>query len=92
MSNAPQPGETLRAVLLVARDGERGWRYGAEILEGLGAPVAPDELEARRCWLREWLPALTRTLRHPGNHRYAWSVARSVELPEVNPQDYPKAA
>ena len=74
------------------RAGEKGWRYGAEILEDLGAPAAPTELEARRCWLREWLPALTRTLRHPGNHRYAWKVARGVELPEINPQAYPKAA
>jgi hypothetical protein len=55
---------------------ERGWRYAVEQLVAAGAPPLedPSRDEAAR-WLAWWLPALTRTVRHPGNHRYAWSFA-----------------
>lgn len=58
------------------RAGERGWRYSAAILERYGAEAAPEEPEARRAWLAEWTPTLTRPVRHPGNHRYAWALER----------------
>ncbi len=70
------------------RAGERGWRYAARLLEDVGAPPAPEDSLARRDWLTDWLPELTRTVRHPGNHRYAWRLARGVALPEAEP--YPK--
>ena len=58
---------------------ERGWRYAAEQLERAGA--APLGLAADPApWLRTWLPRLTRTVRHPGNHRYAWALRRSLQL------------
>lgn len=55
---------------------ERGWRYGTELLERFGAnPLTGDPGQ----WLREWLPRLTRTVRHPGNHKYAWALDRAAQ-------------
>jgi len=60
------------------RSGERGWSAAAARLVAFGA----DELDAgadeaaRRAWLETWLARLTRPLRHPGNHRYAWVLQR----------------
>lgn len=70
------------------RSGERGWRYSAAILEQLGADRCPET--DRAAWLREWAARLTRTVRHPGNHKYAWRLQRRVALVGV-PQSYPKA-
>lgn len=72
------------------RTGERGWRYAAGLLERHGAPAAPEEPEARRTWLATWTADLTRPLRHPGNHKYAWALQRRIMLPPSIP--YPKAA
>jgi hypothetical protein len=60
------------------RDGERGWRPAAAILEQLGAaPIAADaDREGRCAWLTRWMTALTRPMAHPGNHRYAWTLGR----------------
>ena len=69
------------------RSGERGWRYSAAVLEQLGAPRCPDE--DRAAWLNTWAPRLTRTVRHPGNHRYAWRLNRRVVMTGL-PQAYPK--
>lgn len=54
---------------------ERGWRYAVDELVAAGAssPGPADDLGA---WLREQLPAVTRTLRHPGNFRYAWTLQK----------------
>ena len=66
------------------RSRDRGWRYAAAQLERAGA--APlGEREDGAAWLARWLPALTRTIRHPGNLRYAWALARGVALPEAQP-------
>lgn len=70
------------------RAGERGWRYAAAILENFGAAVCPDE--NRTAWLKTWMAKLTRTVRHPGNHRYAWRLHRKVAL-QGAPLPYPKA-
>jgi hypothetical protein len=67
------------------RAGERGWRGCAATLESLGAEPCPDD--ARREWLRRWLPQLTRPLAHPGNHKYAWRLDRT-RLESTTP--YPK--
>lgn len=66
---------------------ERGWRYVVELLHGYGAgELAGDPAE----WLRTWLPQITRSVRHPGNHKYAWALRRDVAryLPASKP--YPK--
>lgn len=61
------------------RAGDRGWRYAAAQLEDAGA--VPLEDRDRRAWLRQAVAQVTRTMRHPGNHRYAWPLDRAVSLP-----------
>lgn len=60
------------------RDGARGWRPAAARLVDLGAaPLAADaDREERVAWLATWLPRLTRAMKHPGCHRYAWTLGR----------------
>jgi hypothetical protein len=66
---------------------EVGWQYAVQQLVGFGAePLGPDEDAA--LWLRRWCGRLTRPLRHPGNHRYAWALA-GPRL-EADPGKYPK--
>jgi hypothetical protein len=66
---------------------ERGWKYAAALLEKFGADPLNDD---PNLWLDRWLPALTRRLRHPGNHKYAWPLQKSARkwLPLSLP--YPK--
>jgi hypothetical protein len=68
---------------------DQGWRYAAGQLEAAGA--APFDGANPAAWLATWLPRVTRPLRHPGNHKYVWPLARSVRrsLPASVP--YPKA-
>lgn len=79
-----------RAVQKV-RAGHRGWRYATEQLVTFGADAmgADADRPGRLAWLGRWLPALTRPLAHPGNHRYAWALDRRVHLPASGA--YPKA-
>lgn len=72
---------------------ERGWRYGVEMLERFGAsPLTGDPGR----WLQEWLPRVTRSVRHPGNHKYAWALDRvarktmpmSLPFPKMDPLFY----
>jgi hypothetical protein len=70
---------------------ERGWRYVVEGLQRFGAGPFVGE---PRDWLATWLPRITRTIRHPGNHRYVWGLDRAVRrhverLPEL---PYPKVS
>lgn len=69
------------------RAGERGARYAVSQLVAAGA-AAPDG--DHREWVRRELPRVTRTARHPGNHRYVWALDRRLRrhLPESKP--YPK--
>lgn len=71
------------------RKGERGWRYAAALLVDAGAPAPDGDLLA---WLPGALAAVTRTVRHPGNHKYAWALASRDKrrLPASLP--YPKFA
>lgn len=71
------------------RKREQGWRYAAALLEDAGASSPDDDLAV---WLKYWLPRVTRPLRHPGNHRYAWPLQRVTRklLPQNLP--YPKIA
>jgi hypothetical protein len=69
---------------------ERGWRYAVEQLVGAGAP-APTSGEDLSPWLARALRAVTRTIRHPGNHRYAWAFSRALAR-RLERRPYPKAA
>ena len=79
------------------RAGDKGWRYAVERLAEYGAELprcfggAPDSDELR-VWLAVWLPRLTRTVNHPGNHKYAWALHKPTRrmLPPVVPSGYPK--
>ena len=57
----------------------KGWRYTADLLEEVGAEPAPEpgcgDLAA---WAARWVPLLTRPLRHPGCHRYAFALDRRL--------------
>jgi hypothetical protein len=69
------------------RAGERGWQSAAAVLEHHGAtPCPPDN---RSVWLQTWLPLMTRVVKHPGNHKYAWSFVKRkpITLPSM---PYPK--
>lgn len=71
------------------RKQECGWSYAAEQLVGAGAPPV---LGDPREWLRTWLPRVTRTLRHPGNHRYLFGLTRAAKKRLPAPLPYPKVA
>ena len=74
------------------RKADRGWQYAANILVKNGAteppPANPANPTALRTWLTHWTTLLTRPLKHPGNHRYAWSLSESITLPPSH--EYPK--
>lgn len=68
---------------------ERGWEGAVETLRGYGAgPLLEDSRE----WLRQWLPRVTRPLRHLGNHRYAWALDRRLRRALPTSMPYPKVA
>ena len=71
------------------RKQERGWRYAAAQLVAAGAPEPSGDPLA---WLREWTPRVTRTLRHPGNHRYLFGLTTSAKKRLSVSQAYPKVA
>jgi hypothetical protein len=70
------------------RTRSRGWQYAQAQLVKFGAEPMKEGEQGRE-WLRRWLPRLSRPLRHPGNHRYAWSLA-GPKLASLGP--YPKKA
>lgn len=78
------------------RAGERGWAYSVALLVEHGAPspsclrsgvADPEEL---RAWLPRALAAVTRTTRHPGNHKYAWAFSRRSRAVLPIGTGYPK--
>lgn len=69
------------------RSQERGWQHAVEQLRAFGAgPLEGNPTE----WLRGVLPTITRRLRHPGNHKYAWTLHRR-DRRLLKSQPYPKA-
>lgn len=68
------------------RGGERGWRYVVATLVRSGA-TPPQNGESLSDWMDLWLLRLTRTLRHRGNHKYAWTLAGRNALTSLA---YPK--
>lgn len=74
---------------------EKGWRYPARLLVAAGAELGvsvpmltPTECPER--WLREWRPRVTRSVRHPGNHKYAWELPRRRTFALAAAGAYPK--
>jgi hypothetical protein len=67
---------------------EQGWEYASAQLVKFGADPLGAEDDGRE-WLARWLSLLTRPMKHPGNHRYAWALA-GTRL--VNLAPYPKKA
>ncbi len=66
---------------------EQGWEYSVEQLCSRGAPRPGRDI---RSWLRTWRDILTRTMRHPGCHRYVWALNRRVRRHLPASQPYPK--
>jgi hypothetical protein len=60
------------------RNGEQGKAYACATLVAFGADdpnvTVGAYYESYTAWLAYWLPLLTRKVRHPGNHRYAWTL------------------
>jgi hypothetical protein len=63
-----------RRTIQKIRARERGWEGAVRQLRRYGAPAPGRDLSA---WLRQCLQALTRPLRHRGNHKYAWVIDRA---------------
>jgi len=55
------------------RNRRRGWRYAVAQLVRAGARPLRDDEDPRR-WLTRELARVSRPLRHPGNHKYAWTM------------------
>jgi hypothetical protein len=70
----PDGGVLSNRALQKLRGGEKGWRYVVATLVRFGA-APPRSGERLSDWMDLWLPRLTRTLRHRGNHKYAWTLA-----------------
>lgn len=72
------------------RNLESGWNYCAEQLVAFGAEMLDPDREDPRAWLARWASALCRRTRHPGNHKYAWTLHKRHRrhLPDSKP--YPK--
>lgn len=69
------------------RGQETGWRYGAELLYKFGAAEIADD---PKLWLNQWLPKLTRAVRHPGNHKYCWALHKTIGKLIPRSLPYPK--
>lgn len=71
---------------------ERGWQHAVEQLAAFAPAAAFDDVAKLdpAAWLRRWTGELTRTMRHPGNHRYAWTLNRKHRH-HLKGLPYPKA-
>ncbi len=82
-------GTTLSArAISKIRSGDQGHAYAERILVRAGA--APRRGEDARAWLATWIPRLTRTMRHPGNHRYLFGLDRMTKRHLPASLVYPK--
>lgn len=59
------------------RKRDQGWYYSAQHLVRAGADRMRDA-DDPVAWLERWLPRLTRSVRHPGQHRYAWALEKGA--------------
>jgi hypothetical protein len=71
------------------RSADRGVAYAVQQLVAWGAsPPGCYQSAYLRAWLQRWRGRLCRSVRHQGNHKYAWALSRRVRLPPGRP--YPK--
>jgi hypothetical protein len=83
-------GKTISArTISKVRRQEKGWRYAVEDLVEAGAPAPGADLTA---WLPVALAAATTTVRHPGNHKYAWAFSRRERRTLPTSLPYPRKA
>lgn len=76
--------------LAKVRNRERGMGYVIDALCRYGAERPRGDLDV---WLSTWVKKLTRTVAHPGNHKYVWTFNRRVRkhvLAVAPPKAYPK--
>lgn len=66
---------------------QQGWRYASRLLERFGAEPMTSE---PALWLDKWLPMVTRSVWHPGNHKYAWALDRRLRKQMPTSLPYPK--
>lgn len=71
------------------RKRDRGWRHCVDQLVAHGAERPHPNVDLR-AWLAEVLPGVTRPLRHPGNHKYAWTLDRRARGHLPASQPFPK--
>lgn len=67
---------------------DRGWRHAAAQLEQHGADPPPPGDPAS--WCRHFRDALTRPLRHGGNHKYAWPLVPGIAAAMPAARPFPK--
>ena len=74
------------------RSRDVGWQYGVETLVRAGAPAPPatDSSAALASWLREALPQVTRSARHPGCLKYVFGLDKSTRRALPPSMPYPK--
>lgn len=66
---------------------DRGFRYVVDLLVSHGAPAPTGEW---RAWVKSAVAAVSRTMRHGGNHRYVWALDRRMRRHLPAGQTYPK--
>lgn len=71
------------------RANERGSAAAIAALVDAGAAQLVEGEDAG-AWLRRELPRATRTMRHPGNYRYAWGLNRAARRALPRSLPYPK--
>lgn len=68
---------------------ERGYRHAAAQLERFGVPPLRDGDDTYE-WLHAACADVTRTYRHPGKHKYAWTLQKRDRRHLPKSQPYPK--
>ncbi len=65
---------------------KEGWHYSAQLLADFGAPMLDPRKDDPGLWLDTWLPKVCRKVKHPGNHKYVWTLnkrdRRHLKLPK----------
>jgi hypothetical protein len=69
------------------RQQQQGWKYASELLQRFGATPLNGNPGA---WLDKWLPIVTRSVHHPGNHKYAWALDKRLRKQMPKSLPYPK--
>lgn len=65
----------------------RGWRYVVDLLVRYGAPPPSGDW---RAWCALAVDAVSRPVRHTGNHRYVWALDRRLRRHLPEGKAYPK--